>query len=194
MNNNFQFERFICNKESAVVSLYKDKTCIKKVYLPKYYSRLENEAQCLKILNGNIAPKLISYNEQEHELRMEYINGLTLVKYNKIPKWFFAKLVTNLLELLDNKIDYGEDKKYGEHFIIENGTNNLRIIDFGISDIIDNPEIIKVLMCYYRRIFAFIFNESKDDEQSKEVIKSQLLLLGIKPDIIDNYFNDYETI
>lgn len=150
-------------------------------------------------MDGNIAPKLISYNEQEHELRMEYIKGLTLIeyvkRYNLIPKWFFAKLVLNLFELLDCGIEYGADMKCGEHFIIEDGTNNLRIIDYGIIHILqDRQDTIKRWKNNYRRDYAFVFNESKCDEYSKNNIIDKLLMLGKKQEIIDNYFNDYETI
>ena len=199
MENDFKFNKIIWYEENSFVYLGEDNTCIKKVDLPKCFIRLKNEAQCLSIMDGNIAPKLISYNEQEHELRMEYIKGLTLIeyvkRYNLIPKWFFAKLVLNLFELLDCGIEYGADMKYGEHFIIEDGTNNLRIIDYGISHILqERQDIIKRWKNNYRRDYAFVFNESKCDEYSKNNIIDKLLMLGIKQEIIDNYFNDYETI
>lgn len=199
MDKDFHLKKIIWNEENSIVLLGEDKTCIKRVDLPKCFSRLENEVQCLNIMDGNIAPKLISYNEQEHELRMEYITGLTLIeyvkKYNLIPKWFFAKLVLSLFELLDCGIEYGEDIKYGEHFIIEDETGSLRIIDFGISYIHgQRQDIIKRCKNNYRRTFAFVFNERKNDEDSKRNIIDELLMSGIESEIISNYFNDYEII
>lgn len=109
---NFNTEKSPIVKDNSIVLIGNDGTCIKKVDLPKCFERLETEAKCLKILNGNIAPKLIEYDREEHAIRMEYINGYTLPeyvkKYGEMPKFFYAKLVGNLFELLDNGIEYGE--------------------------------------------------------------------------------------
>lgn len=199
MDIDFRLKKIIWNENNSIVFLGEDETCIKKVDLPKCFSRLENEARCLEILKGNIAPKLVSYNGQEHELRTEYINGLTIIqyaeKYKFIPKWFFAKVVLTLYELLDYEIEYGGDRKIEEHFIIEDGTNNLRVIDFGLSNIIkERQDIIELWKHNYRREFAFVFNESKHDEQSKEYFRNELLMMGIRSDIINDYFDDYLTV
>lgn len=199
--NNFEKDRIISMKENSVVILGKDNTCIKKVNLSKCFSRLDNEAKCLKILNGHIAPKLIEYDGESHELRMEYIQGLTLLqyinKYGEIPKYFFAKVVSNLLKLLDYGIEYGGDKKIEEHFIIVEENEEVRIIDFGLSNIYeDRNDIINYWKDNYKREFAFVFMDAKitDIEDSKTEICQKLYCLGIHNDIAEQYFENCEKI
>lgn len=193
--------RIIHNEENSIVIVEDDHTCVKRVYLPKCYDRLENEARCLNILNGHIAPKLISFNNERHELRMEYIEGLTLSqyvkKYGKIPRYYFAKVVKNLIELLNMGIEYGGDRKLDEHFIILEENENVRIIDFGLSYIVTGKsDIIDFCKRSYKKEFAFVFKDSnKDDiEKSKKDIYNELGYNGISKNIIDLYFNDYDKI
>lgn len=200
--DNFEMDRIIYNGENSKIILGKDNTCIKKVDLPKCFSRLDNEAECLKILGGNIAPRLIEYSDKEHAIRMEYIEGYTLSeyvkKYGEIPKYFYAKLVINLFELLNRGIEYGEDMKMDEHFIIDVNNNDIRIIDFGISNIFYNrPNIINKLKDIYKEKFAFVFADSEVNSIniSKYNIKNDLIsCCGIKEEIIDKYFTTCDKI
>lgn len=199
MDKDFILDKVIYNEENSIVMLGKDKTCIKKVDLPKCFTRLRREAECLKILEGRIAPKLISYDDEEHELRMEYIEGMTLVeyvsKYNEIPKWFFSKLVEKLYCMLEAGIEYGGDMKLGEHVIIQPEMNDIRIIDYGISNILENKQSIDTIWkdCY-KRTYAFIFEDTKTDQTSRDSIEYSLQCIGITEAIIDEYFKNYETI
>lgn len=200
--DNFEMDRIIYNEENSKIILGKDNTCIKKVDLPKCFSRLDNEAECLKILGGNIAPRLIEYSHTEHAIRMEYIGGYTLSKYVKkygeIPKYFYAKLVINLFELLNKGIEYGGDRKIDEHFIIDVDNNDIRIIDFGVSNIIYNRlDIINRWREIYKEEFAFVFSDSEINSvnRSKDDIKNDLILhCGIKEEIIDKYFTTCDKI
>lgn len=193
--DNFVLKEIIHNDENSIIQLGEDNTCIKKVDLPKCISRLRNEAECLKIMNGNIAPKLIAYSDIEYALRMEYIRGYTLSEYveayGEIPKYFYVKLVRNLFELLDNGIEYGAYKKINEHFIIDSD-NNVRIIDFGISNIyLDRPDIIGRWKEIYKEEFAFVFTDSEIESinRSKDDVKTDLIRhCGIKEELIDKYF------
>lgn len=186
--------------ENSTVLIGTDGTCVKQVFEPKCFSRLENEVKCLEILNGRIAPKMIEYNSDRHSLHMEYIEGYPLCeyinKYGRIPKYFFAKVVSNLLKLLDYGIEYGGDRKIAEHFIIIEETNDVRIIDFGLSRIVNRDDIINNWKECYKKEFAFVFNtaSSKDIEQSMNSIRNKLYMIGISKNIVEQYFEDYDKL
>lgn len=190
----------IYDEDNSWVINNEDGTCTKIVDLPKCYSRLSNEAKCLEILNGFIAPKLISYDDDKHVLSMEYIEGLTLTKYidkfGEIPKFYFAQLTTSLLQLLDHGIEYGADMKYDQHFIIDD-KNNIRIIDFGISNILQGRDDI---IEYWRentvRNFAFVFKNSTEEDivESWERMCKYLYRYGISDSVMDKYFSNYDKI
>ena len=199
--DNFVMKEIIYNEENSIVTLGEDNTCIKRVDLPKCFRRLDNEAKCLILLDGYIAPKLIEYSSESHELRMEYINGLTLPqyvdKYGKIPRYFFAKVAKNLLELLDKGIEYGGDRKINEHFLIIEEKQDIRIIDFGVSNIIQGDNERKERWkTSYKSDFAFVFEDADKEaiEYSKSEIRRKLSSYGINNEIIDEYFNDYDKI
>lgn len=197
----FVAERIISNTENSTVILGKDNTCIKKVDLTKCFSRLENEAKCLEILNGHIAPKLIAYDKSEHALKMEYIKGVSLYeyvqKYGEIPSNYFCEVAKNLMNLLDYGIEYGGDLKIAEHFIIDEDTKQIRIIDFGLSDILpEREDIINFCKRNHKRCYAFVFKDSTPEEveNSKASIYSDLMCAGIQKGVIDNYFKNYDMI
>lgn len=176
-----------------------DDSCIKSAISPKGIERLKKEAECLKQLDGHVAPKLIEYDNSINALKMEYIGGLTITEYvdqfGKIPRFYFARLASNFLEILNDGVEYGGDLKYEKHFIITED-QDVRIIDYGISEILSGSHAINVWRDYYKRQFAFVFPEASQYhiDTSIETISKSLELCCIPKDVIERYFKDYDKI
>lgn len=197
--DNFEFDKVLYMCDDSEVILGKDNTCIKSAHTLKSITRLRNESQCLSMLQGNIGPKLIEYDEEYNAIRMEYIDGLNLEqycnKYHSIPKSFFSKAVGNLFKLLEYGIEYGGDLKICEHFIIDEERQDVRLIDFGLSQII-NEESASRWREYYKLEYAFLFSDS-DQSSIKRSVNQMSEILGrknINSEIIRQYFTDYDKI
>lgn len=196
----FEKDKVIYDKDGTKVILGKDKTCIKRASSPKRISKLAREVKCLEKLDGKIAPKLIEHNNVKNTIRMEYIDGYTLPeyvnKYGQIPKFYYSKLVANLIRLVNMGVEYGGDEKF-EHFIIDVNNKDIRIIDFGESNILCDESVKKIWEEMYRRTYGFVFKDSADSEigkSSKAAIRNEMKSLGIEEGIIDKYFADYDKI
>jgi predicted Ser/Thr protein kinase len=188
-------EKILYNDVSALVVLGKDKTCIKQTDGTQYNNRLRQEAVCLEMVKGlGIAPELVGYDEEKNALRMEYIDGLVLKEYvkeyGKIPTYYMSELVNNLLVLIDHGVEYGSDIKYNEHFIIQDDRKKVRIIDFGISDIISGPAA-EYMKAQIREEYSFVFKENKGDIESIDNWKERMLhFAGIPESVIETYLDN----
>lgn|GEM_PF-7014168 len=192
-------DKILYNDVSALVVLGKDKTCIKQTDGTQYNNRLRQEAECLKMVKGlGIAPEIVGYDEEKNALRMEYIDGLVLedfvVKYGKIPTYYMSDLVNNLLMLIDHGVEYGADFKYNDHFIIQDDRKKVRIIDFGISDIISGPAA-EYMKAQIKEEYSFVFKENKGDKESIDSWKTQMLhYVGIPERIIEIYLDNMDYL
>lgn len=201
MNNihdDFRVKRIINNEPNSTIYIGEDKTCIKKAS-EKCRQRLKNEYDCLTRIRGEkFPPKLIGYDEENNELKMEYIDGLSLgeyiFKYGMIPRDFAKKMVEILLKLLEYKIEYGADLKISEHFIIEENTGELRLIDYGISNILEQERLIEYWEKVYMRNYSFVYKSTKDDKTSEEEFRDRLYREGIRLEIVDDFFENLELI
>lgn len=182
-------------------SIYKhpDGTCVKQAF-GAGITRLRIEAECLKLIQGeDFPPKLYEYNKDFNTIRMEYINGLTLPayieKYNKIPEWFCKKMLLIFLKLLKHGVEYGTDIKLDEHFIIEEDTEHLRLIDYGISNNLTGvASLVEKRKKYYLSKYKFVIEESRFDDESKNNFREMLYSICTDQEILDKFFNNMELI
>lgn len=103
------------------------------------YNKFIKEIEAQKIASSlGIAPKVLSYDLDNHFIVMEFIDGFTLSKLEKTPD-----LLKNVYRTLDILYDAGikHNDIHDENIIVKN--RKIYIIDYGMSEIYQGPVPIK---------------------------------------------------
>lgn len=202
MNNSNIYEKFFCKyeiKNSGTTILFgDDNTCIKIAKTEKKILRLINEYECLlRLQSTTFAPKIIAYNQQQSSLRTTTMSGLTIndfvLKYGYIPRNYMKNLVSTFINMIELGVEYGDDCKYEHHFLIDEETLKINVIDYGLSNLINgNSYRVWKEFCFNKYKFAF-YNGINDANSSRE-FKDSLSEIGINEDVIEKFFYEMKYI
>ena len=129
------------------IFLTENGTIIKK-FRNKLYKNYEKEKYFLDFLsNYGFVPKIISYNDKNLEIEMEYIDGKKFEDLDLEEKKKYLDNILDILFLLDRlKIEKGEMGRPYQHIIIKD--NKIYLIDWERARLKDNPSNLTQFIQY----------------------------------------------
>ena len=129
------------------IFLTENGTIIKK-FRDKLYKNYEKEKYFLNLLNNyGFVPKIISYNDKNLEIEMEYINGKKYEDLDIEEKKKYLDNILDILFLLDRlKIEKEEMKRPYQHIIITD--NKIYLIDWERARLKNNPSNLTQFIQY----------------------------------------------